>query len=181
MLVYDIKNRLASFLDEKSNWVNLHKIFCTTRLLWDKMVKTTGVTVFVSSVCMCIWQWCVWKGPKILIHLYFYFSASNNINSRKMEDQQFYNSDFCCCYEVNRNILNLDINARDTMYSTYKTILHCNWLINFFFYKFVNPPPQLSETKLLLLSLLLLCLYSATNVPASIQVRFTVIYTEEPL
>ena len=65
MLVYYIKNRVASFLDEKFTCVNLHKIFCKTRLLWDQMVKTTGVTVFVSSVC--IWSGLHYSGHGLLL------------------------------------------------------------------------------------------------------------------
>ena len=49
--VYVNNNGLASYLNEKLKRGNQRNGFCITCLLWDPMVKTAEVTIFVSSVC----------------------------------------------------------------------------------------------------------------------------------
>ena len=45
-----MNDRLASYSDVKFHLGSQHNSFCMTHLLWDPMVTSGGVTVFVSGV-----------------------------------------------------------------------------------------------------------------------------------
>ena len=49
-------DRLASYLDEKYYYGNQLTGFCMTSLLWDPMVKITGATLFLSTVCISVFM-----------------------------------------------------------------------------------------------------------------------------
>ena len=51
------KTKISMMLGWKNSIEGINTSFCITCFLWDQMVKTIGVTVFVSSVCRLKLNW----------------------------------------------------------------------------------------------------------------------------